>query len=84
MKSTRRTEVTASPMMPNRRPVFARSAGYGREWNGWTLLSRSHFGARGAYTPRYSVDARRLASDLPFIEHSRPPIAMRPSSVRCR
>jgi len=67
--------VSWCPLGFDGRPVFALSAGYNRGWNGWTVLSRGHFGARGVYAPHYSVDPRRIASDTPFIEHSRAPMA---------
>ena len=45
-------------------------------WNGWTVVPRAHFGARGAYAHRYAVEPRRLPSNTPFIAQSRPPVGL--------
>lgn len=68
--------VSWCPLGYDNRPVFALSFGSGRAWNGWTVLSRSHFGGRGYYANRYAVDGRRFDSRTPFVQHARAPIAL--------
>jgi hypothetical protein len=45
-------------------------------WNGWTVVPRGHFGARGSYAHRYAVEPRQLPSNTPFIAQSRPPVGL--------
>ena len=52
--------VSWCPLGFDNRPVFAAPVGGGAYWPGWTVVSRTHFGARGLYVNRYAVDARRL------------------------
>lgn len=56
------------------RPVFALTLG-GGAWNGWVVVPRTAFGARGYYAHRHAIDPRRLSPATPFVQHAQAPIA---------
>ena len=64
------------PLGWDNRPVFPLSIGDGRSWDGWTVLSRSHFGARGHHVNRDAYDSRRFDARTRFVEQSRAPVAL--------
>jgi hypothetical protein len=76
--------VSWCPLGYDGRPVFGLSviaADFGSRyrdhgWNGWTVLSRRQFGARGSYANRDAVEPRQLPSNTPFIVQSRAPVAL--------
>ena len=61
------------PLGFDSRPVFAFNTGYGIPWSGWTVLSRGNFGAHRYYANRFSVDPRRLPSNVSFVPRTAPP-----------
>ena len=69
--------VSWCPLGFDNRPVFALTTGYGRGWNGWTVLSRSHFGARGYYADRYAIAPHQISPRTTFVAQTAPPVAAR-------
>jgi hypothetical protein len=57
-------------------PRWRHGAGGYRGWNGWTVMSRGHFGARGAYAHRNAIEPRQLPENTPFSVQSRPPVEL--------
>jgi hypothetical protein len=66
------------PLGFDNRPVFqlSVSAGYGRGWGGWTVLTRDRFGVRGAYVNRYALAPRNLPARTAFVLQSGPPVGI--------
>jgi len=48
-------------------PRWRYGAGGSRGWNGWTVMPRGHFGARGAYVHRDAVEPRQLPENTAFV-----------------
>jgi hypothetical protein len=66
------------PLGFDNRPVFSLSAGHTNQWaNGWVVLPRPYFGARGGYVHRYAVSPRMLPVNTPFVEHAAAPVLPR-------
>lgn len=66
------------PLGFDNRPVFSLSVSYTDPWpNGWVVLPRPYFGARGSYVHRHAVSPRMLPVNTPFVEHAAPPILPR-------
>jgi hypothetical protein len=66
------------PLGFDNRPVFSLSASYTNHWaNGWVVLPRPYFGARGGYARRYAVSPRMLPVNTPFVEHAAAPVLPR-------
>jgi hypothetical protein len=69
--------VSWCPLGYDGRPVFALSVELGGHgWNGWTVMSRNHFGNRGYYAHTYSVDPRRFEPRMPFVQTARLPLTL--------
>src|SRR5581483_7332346 len=63
------------PLGFDNRPVFSLSSSYTNHWaNGWVVLPRPYFGARGGSVHRYAVSPRMLPVNTPFVEHAAPPV----------
>jgi uncharacterized protein DUF6600 len=66
--------VSWCPLGFDGRPVFALAVGFGGHgWNGWTVMSRNHFGYRGYYAHRDSVDTRIFDRRTRFVQTARLP-----------
>jgi hypothetical protein len=68
--------VSWCPLGFDNRAVFGLSTGYGRGWNGWTVLPRTHFGVRGSHVDRFAVAPHRLPPQTGFVTQSVPPVAV--------
>jgi len=70
--------VSWCPLGFDDRPVSSLSTSYTNHWaNGWVVMPRSYFGARGSYVHRYAVSPRTLPVNTPFVEHATPPVLPR-------
>lgn len=67
--------VSWSPLDYHNRPVFGFSISSRHGWNGWTVVSRDHFGSRRHHVRQYAVNPRGLPSNTPFIAQSSAPTA---------
>jgi hypothetical protein len=70
--------VSWCPLGFDNRPVFALSVvtvggGY-RDWNGWTVVTREHFGGHSR-VPQFAVAARSLPANARFVAQTTAPIA---------
>jgi hypothetical protein len=65
--------VSWCPLDYHNRPIFSLSVSSGRGWNGWTTVSRDHFGDRGRSVRNHAIAPRALAANTPFIAQTAPP-----------
>jgi hypothetical protein len=66
--------VSWCPLDYYNRPVFSFSVSTRHDWNGWTVLSRDHFGQR-RHVRQHAIGRRELAANTPFIVQSSAPPA---------
>jgi Family of unknown function (DUF6600)/FecR protein len=66
------------PLGFDNRPVFSLAASYANHGaDGWVVMPRTYFGARGGYARRYAVSPRMLPVNTPFVEHAAAPVLPR-------
>jgi Family of unknown function (DUF6600)/FecR protein len=69
--------VSWCPLGFDNRPVFSLSVSIGnsyRGWNGWTVVSRDHFGGR-RYVNQFAVSPRSLPRNVGFVAQASAPVA---------
>jgi hypothetical protein len=77
--------VSWCPLGFDGRPVFALSIGLGgRGWNGWTVMSKRHFGYRDRYAHNFAVDPRHFNERTPFVQTARLPLTLGHGRDRAR